>query len=239
MNADQLKVLDTRCRGPAWLSKGVESWPRDAGTTEQSPHEERKTRHPVLHIQNPAPLIDPSRYSSYWSSLGVTAWIFRFIRNIRRVHWTSGELTASELTQERLHSINAVHAECFSAELDALQKKADLPREPKIIRFSPFLEDGLIRLGGRLNCADLSKDLVHPLMLDRKHHFVHLLIWKTHIRLQHLGVRIILSEFREEFWILRARQAINILHRCLICKMAKAHHGHQIEDPLPADRVTP
>ena len=48
-----------------------------------------------------------------------------------------------------------------------------------------------------------SEDLRHRLLLDRKHHFVHLLIWQTHIRLHHLGVRIILSELREEFWILR------------------------------------
>ena len=60
----------------------------------------------------------------------------------------------------------------------------------------------------------------------------------THIRLHHLGVRIILSELREEFWILRARQAIKkVLHKCLPCKMAKNPRGRQIEAPLPADRV--
>lgn len=132
-----------------------------------------------------------------------------------------------------------VQAECFSAELDALHKNADLPRGSKITRFNPFLEDGLIRLGGRLQCAGLSTDLHHPILLDGKHHFVHLLNWPTHIRLHHLGVRIILSELREEFWILRAHQAIKVLHRCLPCRMAKARPGHQIEAPLPADRVIP
>ena len=83
-----------------------------------------------------------------------------------------------------------------------------MPRGSKITRFNPFLEDGLIRLGGRLQCAGLSTDLCHPILLNGKHHFLHLLIWQTHIRLHHLGVRIILSELREEFWILRARQAI-------------------------------
>jgi hypothetical protein len=34
------------------------------------------------------------------------------------------------------------------------------------------------------------------------------LIMQTHFRLHHLGVRIVLSELREEFWILRFRQAI-------------------------------
>jgi len=75
-----------------------------------------------------------------------------------------------------LHWIKAVQAEYFSAELDALLKNADLPRESKITLFNPFLEEELIRLGGRLQCAALSKDLPHPLLLDVKHHFVHLLI---------------------------------------------------------------
>ena len=51
-------------------------------------------------------------------------------------------------------------------------------------------------------------------------------------------MQIILSKHREEFWILHARQAINkVLHRCFPCKMAKAHHRHQIKAPIPADRV--
>ena len=102
-NADQLKGLDPQWRGPAWLSKGVESWPCDTGTTKQSPPEERKTPYPVLHIQTPAPLLDPSRYSSYWMLLLVTAWNFRFICKIRHVHQSSGDLRGSELTQARLH----------------------------------------------------------------------------------------------------------------------------------------
>jgi hypothetical protein len=236
VNADQLKSLDTWWKGPAWVLKGFEFWPRDAGTTEQSTPEERKILHPVLHIQTPTLLFDPSRCSSYWKLLRITAWILRFIRNIRRAHQTPGELTASELTQARLHLIKAVQTECFSAELDALQKNVNLPRESKIARFNSFLEDGLIRLGGRLQCADLSEDLRHPLLLDVKHHFVHLLIWQTHIRLHHLGVRIILSELREEFWILLARQAIRkVLYECLPFKMANKTRGQKIEAPLPAD----
>ena len=139
VNANQLKGLDTRWRGPAWLTKGVESWPCDTGYTKQSPFEERKTPHPVLHIQTPAPLLDPSRYSSYWMLLHVTAWIFRFICNIRRAHRSSDELRASELTQARLHWIKTVQGECFWVQHDALQRNADLPRESKITRSNPFL----------------------------------------------------------------------------------------------------
>jgi hypothetical protein len=66
------------------------------------------------------------------------------------------------------------------------------------------------------------------------------MIWQTQIRLNHLGVRIILSELREEFWILRACQAMKkMVRKCLPCKMTKKPLGQQIEAPLPADRVKP
>jgi hypothetical protein len=55
-----------------------------------------------------------------------------------------------------------------------------------------------------------------------------------------MGVRITLSELREEFWILLARQAIKkVLHKCLPCKMAENSRGQQIEATLSADRVQP
>jgi len=90
-----------------------------------------------------------------------------------------------------------------------------------IARINPFLEDGFIRLGGRLQLADLSEASRHPLLLDGKHHFLTCWFGK-HVRLHHMRVGITLSELREEFCLLRARQAIKkVLHKCLPCKMAK------------------
>ena len=133
-----------------------------------------------------------------------------------------------------------MQTECFAAELEALQRNVDLHRVSKISRFNLFLDNGLIRLGGRLQFANLSGNTRHPLLLDSKQHCVSLLIWHTHVRLHRFGVRIILSELREEFWILRAGQTIKkVLQKCLPCKMAKIPCGHEIEAPLPADRVKP
>ncbi|KAG8189020.1 hypothetical protein JTE90_025463 [Oedothorax gibbosus] len=55
-----------------------------------------------------------------------------------------------------------------------------------------------------------------------------------------MGVRIVLSELRSNFWILRGRQAIKkALHNCLPCKAARAKCDKQIEAPLPAERLIP
>ena len=58
---------------------------------------------------------------------------------------------------------------------------------------------------------------------------------QTHIRLHHMGVRIVHSDLREEFWILRARQAIKVLYTCLPCKIARNPFGQEREAPMPAD----
>jgi hypothetical protein len=44
------------------------------------------------------------------------------------------------------------------------------------------------------------------LLLAGSHRFTELLILQTHIRLHHFGVRVVLSELRTEFWIVRGRQ---------------------------------
>ena len=48
-----------------------------------------------------------------------------------------------------------------------------------------------------------------------------------------------LSELREEFWILRARQAIKkVLYTCIPCKIARNTFGQEREAPILADRGT-
>jgi len=96
-----------------------------------------------------------------------------------------------------------------------------LPRESLVARFSPFLDDGYLGIGGRLQFAELSREQIHPILVHGWHHFTALLIMQTHIQLHHMGVRIVLSELREEIWILRAQQAIEVSYTCLPCKIAR------------------
>ena len=90
------------------------------------------------------------------------------------------------------------------SEYDALAKNLPLPKGSKIACFQPFMEGNLIRLGGRLQFTNASADEIHPLLLDGAHPFSSLLIKHTHVRLHHLGTRIVLSELISLFWILRA-----------------------------------
>jgi hypothetical protein len=65
-----------------------------------------------------------------------------------------------------MYWVNAVQDGAFIAEMQSLLKNLPLPRRSKVTRFNPFLEDGLNRLGGRIQCADLNREQQHPLLLD-------------------------------------------------------------------------
>jgi hypothetical protein len=119
-----------------------------------------------------------------------------------------------------------VQRDSFPAEYEALRHDRPLPTPSKIIRFQPFCEHNLIRLGGRLQFAELSHTEKHPILLDGSHHVTHLLIRHAHIQLHHLGVRVLLSHCRHEFWIHRARQNIKkVLRVCLPCKNSEQCSG--------------
>jgi hypothetical protein len=237
VTAEQLKRLLKWWHVPSWLSLDPDHWARQVARTHHPLPDERTRSFLVGSTETPGRLIDSSRFSSYWTPLRVTAWVLRFVRHVR-LRRRYLELQASELAVARKYWIREVQKDCFGSELQALQRGSPLPRESLVARFNPFLDEGFLRIGGRLQFADLSRKQIHLILLHGSHNFTALLLMQTHIRLHHLGVRIVLSELREEFWLLRARQAIKVLYTCLPCKMAKNPFGQEREAPMPADRVT-
>ena len=118
----------------------------------------------TLSVEVRQKLLDPTKYSSYWRLLRVTAWILRFRQITLRKEGISGNLTALEMETARSYWIQTVQGESFAAEFKALRENLSLPEGSKIARFNPFLDDGFIRLGGRLQFADLSCGKRHPLL---------------------------------------------------------------------------
>ncbi|GFT98827.1 uncharacterized protein NPIL_213451 [Nephila pilipes] len=203
-------------------------------------NEARKPLPQALYVETTNPVIDITHYSSYTKLLRVPAWILRFLHNCKNEQRFLFELTAEELKKAKDYWILNVQQQCFQAEMEAFRNNHPLPTTSKIARFNPFLKNNqVIRLGGILQFAPISADVQHPLLLEANHPFVLLLVKHTHVRLHHLGTRIVLSELRSDFWILRGRKAIKkVLHKCLPCKLSKLKCGNQIEDPLPSECAT-
>ena len=112
-------------------------------------------------------------------------------------------------------------------------------KNSKIYDLNPFLSDeGVLRVGGRLQKSSLSFQERHPVIIPSKHHFSNLLIRDAHERVLHTGVPNTLMFLREKYWIIRARQNVKrVIRGCVICQRYNARPMQQAMAPLPAARI--
>ena len=122
-------------------------------------------------------------------------------------------LTVQEFEEAEIAILRFVQSQSFSKEFDALRrisgkddgdqrgrakrKKMVLKKESSLTRLDPFVQEGLLRVGGHLSCADdLSEETKHPVILPRKCHVTNLIIQQLHERLAHVGRGHTLAKLR-------------------------------------------
>ena len=102
------------------------------------------------------------------------------------------------------------------------------------------MENGFMRVGGRLHNAPIKIDAKHPIILPKKHHVVNLIIDYYHRASGHSGVEYTLSLLRQGYWIIGARSIVrNIINKCFNCRRRQAPVMQQKMASLPEDRITP
>ena len=114
--------------------------------------------------------------------------------------------------------------------------------EPKYLSvLNPLLDiAGLIRVGGRLQQADLPYEQQHPVILHRKSIYTKLLVRDLHITSCHAGTSTLLSLLAENYFIVGARHLVKaISHHCLKCQRAYMQTASQQMGNLPDARVNP
>lgn len=105
---------------------------------------------------------------------------------------------------------------------------------------NPFIDDnGILRVGGRLNNASINYDQKFPILLPAKIHFTQLLIRSEHEKLFHAGPQAVLSNIRLRFWPINGlRETKKVIKNCVICHRFRQDNVTQIMGSLPSDRVT-
>ena len=108
-----------------------------------------------------------------------------------------------------------------------------------MLKLNPGLRNGVIRVVGRLDDADLPQDIKNPIILPQCH-LCDLIIRDSHWHNMHTSVNQIWSNLREKYWIINAMPSIKrIVSNCVPCRKALAQPSTQLMANLPKERTTP
>jgi hypothetical protein len=111
-------------------------------------------------------------------------------------------------------------------------------RSSRLRKLDPVLDDGLLRVGGRLEKANIPYGVKHPVILPSESAISKLILISAHQKVGDLGQNSILAEIRQKYWIIHASSKIRqMLSRCIICRRYRAKGLKQKMADLPADRI--
>ena len=117
---------------------------------------------------------------------------------------------------------------------DVLGLSGKLSIQSRFAALQAYVENGCLRVGGRLQRSCLSHEEKHPYILPGKHPVTDLIIRHYHHENGHVGTHQVLAASREKFWILKGVSSVQAyLGKCHTCKRASSKFGEQITSPLP------
>ncbi|XP_050061681.1 uncharacterized protein LOC126551703 [Aphis gossypii] len=224
--------------GPAFLLAPSETWPSAAPrlnkTNDHVSTEARKCT--VLLTMNTCSVTEVlHRFSSFNKIINIVAYCLRL--STSRPSEFTHIVDASERARALLDLVYFVQQTSYSDDISLLTK--GLRCSPAIRKLDPFLDvDGFLRVGGRLNNADLPYAHKHPLLLPCHHRLTLLLIDYHHQRLKHPGSASLQATLQHEFWIPSVRKIIQSRIRlCIACYRTRPRSVQPKMAYLPRYRV--
>lgn len=169
----------------------------------------------------------------------VVAYILRFMHNSRKnaKDRLKGNLSIFELEGALRVIIKYEQNVYFSNDINSLL--SNIPVKSSLNSLSPFLDgNGVLRVGGRLQNANISYNQKHPVILPKESNITKLIITKEHLTLLHAGPRQVLSSLNLYYWIINGIRLVKKqLHKCVTCFKFKAKCSSQLMGSLPEKRV--
>ena len=228
-------------QGPHWLLMEREHWPTELllDSTSDVNEEKKKSSVTLATVQDRptgiSKIIDINTFSSIDRLFRVTAYVLRFIANLK----AKGNNSAVPIKLEELNAEELKHAETKWV----IDSQISIRNDPKFNQLSCNLglieEDSILRCKGRLGNSDLELEGKYPILLPKEGKFTELLVYSCHDRVFHNGLKSTLAEIRSRYWIPQGRQSVKkLLRKCIVCKKAqgKAYSAPQMAE-LPQFRV--
>lgn len=238
---EKLKHSSLWWEGPDWLKLEHKFPARDSNKIIIEGIPEMRKEALVMISQTYEPVIQFERFSSLFKMLRVTAYVLRFMYNLRcdkKIRKTE-HISSLELRNAQDMLVKLVQHEVWKSNIEKLRGKKKVLKESKMFDLNPQLDNKeLIRVGGRLNNSSLPEEAKHPLILPASRHFTRLVIMDRHERLLHAGVNATLAAVREEYWPISAKNKVKkYLRTCVTCSKANPIPRNQLMGQLPQARV--
>ncbi|XP_049881167.1 uncharacterized protein LOC126377477 [Pectinophora gossypiella] len=229
-----ISVNDRWFQGPDFLYESPEHWP-----AEQSSHIEEED---VLHTgtrdgQKEDWLPDPGRFSKYETLIRAAARVLAFIDMCRK---KTKNLEVEHLERAERALLQRAQRESFGAEIERIQAGRSIPKTSRLYKLDPELQDGILRVRGRIGAATVPEHMKRPIILDGRHHLTKLLVLREHCAAGHANRERVTNDLRQRYWIIHLRPTVRAVeHACALCKVRRAMPRAPATGNLPQARLEP
>ncbi|XP_059217542.1 uncharacterized protein LOC131994720 [Stomoxys calcitrans] len=225
--------------GPQFLYESRSSWPVNLPNLVTSEEERSAKISSNVTIDKVYPEIF-SRFSKLRLLLRVTSLCFRFANNCRNPGMkVTGPLSLGETNGAMRSLVRICQGIEFPNELLQLLNSKPM-KSGSILKLMPFVdEEGIIRVGGRLQNSNFPYDMKHPMILTKSSPLSYFIVSDAHERTLHGGVTLTMSFVNRKFWIVSGNQlAKRVIHNCMRCFRYSAKTVQQVMGNLPRVRLT-
>ena len=218
-------------QGPSWLGSSFPDQPQILLTKEEA-RQEVKTLTVLTSPSNS--LVDLNNFNSLVKLLGTLC--------ICKVAFKKDLKTIFGREERALALYAVVKADQmvhFEAEFQALSNGESINPKSSIAPLYPFMDNGIIRVGGTLaHGYSMTDDQRFPLLVSHRSKLATLAINDAHKRTLHGGPTATVAEMRRQIWVTQAmKKASACIKKCVTCFRFNSGPTQQLMGDLPLSRI--
>lgn len=164
---------------------------------------------------------------------------FRATLQVQKAPWDAFVLKREHIRAAEQHVFKKLQEYAYGPELNCLREGNPVSKGSPLFQLIPQLDtDGIMRVGGRLQEANLPFHQRHPIILP-PNPVTRKLIAHSHLKVLHGALTQTLSLLRYRYWIVHGRNLTKaVISKCVKCARQKAQLATQRMSRLPSPRCS-